>query len=46
MLYQCRVSIGMSKVTVVICLFLFDYRRVVKNVSCSVLSNSAAGPQR
>jgi hypothetical protein len=46
MLYQRRVSVGMSKVTVVTSLLLFDFRRVVKNVSCSVLPNSAADPQR
>jgi hypothetical protein len=46
MLYQRRVSVGMSKITVVFCLLLFDFRRVVKNVGCSVLSNSAADPQR
>jgi len=37
MLYQRRVSVGMPEVTVVICLLLFDFRRVVKNVSCSVV---------
>jgi hypothetical protein len=36
MLYQRRVSVGMSKIAVVICLLLFDFRRVVENVSCSV----------